>query len=64
MPNHRENIYTPTRTLSMFLTQSLNEDRSCSKAVNDLIIQQQRQNNRLKISPNTGAYCLTRKKHL
>lgn len=62
IPNHRENIYTPTRTLSMFVTQGLNEDRSCSKAVNDLIIQQQRQNNRLKISPNTGAYCLARKK--
>jgi len=38
----------------MFLTQSLNEDRYCSKAVNDLIIQQQRQNNRLKRSPLKG----------
>jgi hypothetical protein len=64
MPNPRENIYTPTRTLSMFLTQSLNEDRSCSKAVNDLIIQQQRQNNRLKISPIQGLIALLEKKNL
>lgn len=62
LPEHRKNIYTPTRTLSMFLAQSLNEDRSCTKAVNDLIIQQQQQNNMRKISSNTGAYCLARQK--
>jgi hypothetical protein len=37
--NQRERIYTPTKTLSMFLAQTLNEDRSCSKAVNDMLIQ-------------------------
>ncbi|MBL4608228.1 MAG: IS4 family transposase [Pseudomonadales bacterium] len=62
LPEHRKNIYTPARTLSMFLAQSLNEDRSCTKAVNDLIIQQQRQKNMRKISSNTGAYCIARKK--
>jgi hypothetical protein len=61
IPTYRNTIYTPTKTLSMFLSQSLNEDRSCSKAVNDMIIQS-RQKTRRKISANTGAYCLARKK--
>jgi hypothetical protein len=61
IPVYRNNIYTPTQSLSMFLAQSLNEDRSCSKAVNDMIILSQ-QKSRKKISPNTGAYCLARQK--
>jgi hypothetical protein len=36
--NKRERIYRPTKTLSMFLAQTLNEDRSWSKAVNDMLI--------------------------
>ncbi|MFT4942188.1 MAG: hypothetical protein ACI88A_005262 [Paraglaciecola sp.] len=31
--------FMPTKTLSMFLAQTLNEDRSCSKAVNEMLIQ-------------------------
>jgi len=62
IPEYREQIYTPMQTLSMFLAQALNDDRSCSKAVNDLIIGKQLQNNRRTISPNTGAYCLARQK--
>jgi hypothetical protein len=57
--NHRERIYTPTKTLSMFLAQTLNEDRSCSKAVNDMLIQTQSVNN---TSANTAAYCKARKR--
>jgi hypothetical protein len=52
--HHRERIYTPTKTLSMFLAQTLNGDRSCSKAVNDMLIQTQFVNNS---SANTAAYC-------
>lgn len=59
--NYRERIYTPTKTLSMFLTQTLSEDRSCSKAINDMIIQTQAQDTKI-ISPNTAAYCKARKK--
>jgi hypothetical protein len=33
LPEHRERLYPPTETLSMFLAQALNEDRSCQKAV-------------------------------
>ena len=39
LPEHRERLYPPTETLSMFLAQALNEDRSCQKAVNDAAIQ-------------------------
>lgn len=60
-PLHRNRIYNPITTLSMFLAQALNEDRSCSKAVNDLIIQRH-ENRAGRISTNTGAYCLARKK--
>lgn len=61
-PKYRERIYTPMQTLAMFLSQALNEDRSCSKAVNDFIIQNKSQKNTRSISPNTGAYCLARQK--
>jgi hypothetical protein len=57
--HHRERIYTPTKTLSMFLAQTLNEDRSCSKTVNDMLIQTQSVNN---TSANTAAYCKARKR--
>jgi S-adenosylmethionine synthetase len=57
--NHRERIYTPTKTLSMFLAQTINEDRSCSKTVNDMLIQAQFVNN---TSANTAAYCKARKR--
>jgi len=62
VPQFRKQIYTPTQTLSMFVAQTLNEDRSCSKAVIDMIIQNQSNNKVRKISPNTGAYCLARQK--
>jgi hypothetical protein len=49
----------------MFLAQALNDDRSCSKAVNDLIIQKNHkkitkksQKDPRPISPNMQAYCL------
>lgn len=56
---HRERIYTPAKTLSMFLAQTLNEDRSCSKAVNDMLIQTQSVNH---TNANTAAYCQARKR--
>jgi hypothetical protein len=62
IPPFREQIYTPTQTLSMFIAQALNEDRSCSKAVIDMLIQNQSNNNVRKISSNTGAYCIARQK--
>jgi len=37
--DHRERLYPPTETLSMFLAQALSEDSSCQKAVNATAIQ-------------------------
>ena len=33
-PEHRERLYPPTVTLSMFMRQALDADSSCQKAVN------------------------------
>jgi hypothetical protein len=34
LPEHRERLYPPTETLSMFLAQAMNADRSCQNIVN------------------------------
>jgi Transposase DDE domain len=39
LPEHRERYYPPTETLSMFLAQALNTDRSCQYAVNHALVQ-------------------------
>ena len=61
LPDHRERFYPPTETLSMFMAQALNDDRSCQKAVNNYVV------NRIKsglspISTATGAYCNARQR--
>jgi hypothetical protein len=38
LPDHRERLFPPTETLSMFLAQALSADRSCQRAVNDTAI--------------------------
>ena len=59
LPEHRERLFPPTETLSMFLAQAMSTDRSCQKAVDDAAIK------RLvgglpTCSTNTGAYCQAR----
>lgn len=59
LPQHRERLFPPTETLSMFLAQALSADRSCQKAVNDTAVK------RLagglpQCSTHTGAYCRAR----
>jgi len=34
LPKHRERLYPPTETLSMFLAQAMSADRSCQNSVN------------------------------
>jgi len=34
LPEHRERLYPPTVTLAMFISQTLNADGSCQRAVN------------------------------
>ena len=61
LPEHRERLFPPTETLSMFLAQAMSADRSCQKAVNDAAIQ--RLACGLKsCSTHTGAYCRARQR--
>lgn len=61
LPEHRERLYPPTETLSMFLAQALNEDRSCQKAVNDAAVTRMI-GGLPSVSTNTGGYCQARQR--
>src|SRR3990170_261341 len=59
LPEHRERLFPPTETLSMFLAQALSADRSCQRVVNEAAVK------RLigglpRASTHTGAYCRAR----
>lgn len=61
LPEHRERLYPPTETLSMFLAQAMSADRSCQQAVNQAAL------NRLVVglpanSVHTGGYCRARQR--
>ncbi|OGI40899.1 MAG: hypothetical protein A2140_08105 [Candidatus Muproteobacteria bacterium RBG_16_62_13] len=38
LPEHRERLFPPTETLSMFLSQALSADRSCQRVVNETAV--------------------------
>jgi Transposase DDE domain len=61
LPSHRERLFPPTETLSMFLAQALSADRSCQNAVDEAAVK------RLAgglgpCSTHTGAYCRARQR--
>jgi len=59
LPKHRERLFPPTETLSMFLAQSLSADGSCQQVVNDAMVK--RVISGLKPGKtNTGGYCKAR----
>lgn len=59
LPEHRERLFPPTETLSMFLSQALSADRSCQRAVNDAAVK--RLIGGLSVcSTHTGGYCRAR----
>jgi len=61
LPEHRERLFPPTETLSMFLAQAMSADRSCQKAVDEAAIK--RLNGALALcSTHTGAYCRARQR--
>ncbi|MBN0989908.1 IS4 family transposase [Amphritea pacifica] len=60
-PEHRERIYPPTKTLSMFLTQAMSADRSCQNVVNQAVLQRVISDQN-RASTHTGAYCKARQK--
>ncbi len=59
LPVHRERLFPPTETLSMFLSQAMNEDRSCQHIVNQSAIKRLR-GGMPQCSTATGAYCRAR----
>lgn len=59
LPQHRERLYPPTETLSMFLSQALSADGSCQQVVNDAMVKRMI----CGLEPgktDTGAYCKAR----
>lgn len=61
LPDHRERLYPPTVTLSMFIKQVLDEDSSCQQAVNSWAMQRIAEG----LSPRsvrTGGYCRARQR--
>jgi hypothetical protein len=61
LPEHRERLYPPTVTLSMFIKQVLEADGSCQKAVNGWAAQRAAEG----LSPRSvrkGAYCKARQR--
>ena len=61
LPEHRERTYPPTETLSMFLAQALNDDRSCQNIVNEAAVNKVA----MGLSPmstRTGGYCRARQR--
>ena len=61
LPEHRERLYPPTVSLSMFMMQALNEDGSCQKAVAGWAAQRAAEGLSVQ-SINTGAYCKARQR--
>jgi hypothetical protein len=61
LPPHRERLFAPTETLSMFLSQALSADRSCQNAVNEAAVRRTRAALR-RCSTHTGAYCRARQR--
>lgn len=61
LPPHRERLYPPTETLSMFLAQALSADRSCQQAVSQRAIKRL-VTGLAPCSTHTGAYCRARQR--
>ena len=61
LPEHRERLYPPTVTLSMFMRQTLEADGSCQKAVNGWAAQRAA-DGLSACSVRTGAYCRARQR--
>lgn len=61
LPPHRERLYPPTDTLSLFMAQTLNPDGACQRVVNQHAVD--RVANGLRpCSTHTGAYCKARQR--
>ncbi|MHB8551731.1 MAG: IS4 family transposase [Acidiferrobacterales bacterium] len=61
LPEHRERLYPPTVTLSLFMRQALDADGSCQKAVNGWAAQRHAEGLSVQ-SVRTGGYCKARER--
>lgn len=61
LPEHRERLYPPTVTLSMFIKQALDQDASCQRAVNGWAAQRVAEGLPMN-SVRTGGYCRARQR--
>ena len=61
LPEHRERLFPPTETLSMFLAQAMSADRSCQSVVDDAAVKRL-MGGLPACSTHTGAYCRARKR--
>lgn len=59
LPEHRERLFPPTETLSMFLAQALSADSSCRQMVDDAAVKRLIAGMQ-PCSSNTAAYCKAR----
>jgi hypothetical protein len=59
VPEHRERLFPPTETLSMFLAQALSADGSCRQVVNDAMVKRV-VGGMTPGSTDTGGYCKAR----
>ena len=59
LPEHRERLYPPTVTLSMFRRQALETDASCQKAMNARAVNRAAEGLAAQ-SVRTGGYCRAR----
>jgi hypothetical protein len=57
----RDRIYTPIKTIFTFIKQVLNPDKSCKKAVSEVVVETLLQQGKM-ISNNTGPYCKARQR--
>jgi len=61
LPEHRERLYPPTETLSLFLAQAMSPDRSCQHIVNQSVIKKLAGGFSVN-STSTGGYCRARQR--
>jgi hypothetical protein len=61
LPEHRERLYPPTTTLSLFLAQAMNSDASCQNVVNAHAVERVF-TGLSSCSTQTGGYCKARQR--
>jgi hypothetical protein len=61
LPEHRERLFPPTETLSMFMAQALKPDRSCQGIVDDVAVKRLLHGLPL-CSTKTGGHCKARQR--